>query len=202
VSADLLEAREEAAAFLARQGARVQEVSLPGLRRSLQIWSSMMGAAEGKSFRELMGNGKRFSSSREMARWFLGRSPHTLPGLFLTVAERGSGLFPGLARRFVEEGRALREELSRLLGPDGVLLYPPYVSTAPKHNKPMLPPFNWVYTAILNVMELPVTQVPLGLDGEGLPLGVQVAGNHGRDHVTIAVALALEQEFGGWVPPA
>ncbi len=50
-------------------------------------------------------------------------------------------------------------------------------------------------------MELPVTQVPLGLGGEGLPLGVQVAASHGGDHRTIAVALELERAFGGWVPP-
>jgi hypothetical protein len=30
---------------------------------------------------------------------------------------------------------------------------------------------------------------------------VQVVGVHGDDHVTIGVALALEQIFGGWVPP-
>ncbi len=201
VSGELLQVREDAAAFLGRQGAHVQAVSLKSLGRSMEIWSSMMGAAEGKSFRELMGNGKPFHSSWELARWFTGRSPHTLPGIVLTIMERISGLVPSMAGKFVEQGRQLREELSGLLGPDGVFLYPPYTSAAPKHNKPLWPPFNWVYTAILNVMELPVTQVPMGLDREGLPLGVQVAGNHGRDHVTIAVALALEKEFGGWVPP-
>jgi fatty acid amide hydrolase 2 len=61
--------------------------------------------------------------------------------------------------------------------------------------------FKWVYTAIFNVMELPVTAVPLGLSREELPLGVQVAALHGNDHLTIAVALALEKELGGWVPP-
>ena len=35
----------------------------------------------------------------------------------------------------------------------------------------------------------------------GLPLGVQVAGAPGSDHVTIRVAEALEDAFGGWVPP-
>jgi hypothetical protein len=39
----------------------------------------------------------------------------------------------------------------------------------------------------------PVTQVPLGLNRRGLPLGVQVAANHGRHHVTIAVAQFLER---------
>jgi fatty acid amide hydrolase 2 len=54
----------------------------------------------------------------------------------------------------------------------------------------------------MNVMELPITQVPLGLNAEGLPLGVQVIGIHGNDHVTIAAALELEKIFGGWVQPA
>jgi fatty acid amide hydrolase 2 len=60
----------------------------------------------------------------------------------------------------------------------------------------------WVYTAILNVMQLPVTQVPLGLDPRGLPLGVQVAAGHGHDHLTLAVAHELERAFGGWVRPS
>ncbi len=201
VAEDLLQSREDAAAFLGRMGACVKPLSLSKLRRSLEIWSSMLGAAGGKTFRELMGNGKPFHSSLELARWLTGRSPYTLPGIVLTIAERGSGLFPRMAQKLVEQGKELRTELSGVLGADGVLLYPPYTSAAPRHNKPMWPPFNWVYTAIMNVMELPVTQVPMGLNREGLPLGVQVVGNHGCDHLTIAVALELEKEFGGWVPP-
>ena len=48
---------------------------------------------------------------------------------------------------------------------------------------------------------MPVTQVPLGLGDDGLPLGVQVAAGDGNDHLSIAVALELEKVFGGWVPP-
>lgn len=32
-----------------------------------------------------------------------------------------------------------------------------------------------------------------------MPVGVQVAARRGNDHLTISVASALEQEFGGWV---
>ena len=60
---------------------------------------------------------------------------------------------------------------------------------------------HFAYTAILNMMEFPVTQVPLGLNEKGLPLGVQVAALHGNDHMTIAAAGELEKAFGGWVPP-
>ena len=40
--------------------------------------------------------------------------------------------------------------------------------------------------------------VPLGFDADGLPLSVQVIGRRGADALTIAVAGALEQDFGGW----
>ena len=51
-------------------------------------------------------------------------------------------------------------------------------------------------TAIFNVMELPATQVPLGLDNAGRPLGVQVVADEGQDHLTIAVAIALANAGG------
>ena len=54
---------------------------------------------------------------------------------------------------------------------------------------------------VFNLAGVPVTQVPLGLGRGGLPLGVQVVAAPGGDDRTIAVALALEEEFGGWVPP-
>jgi fatty acid amide hydrolase 2 len=54
---------------------------------------------------------------------------------------------------------------------------------------------------VFNLVGVPVTEVPLGLNPEGLPLGVQVAAAPDRDHVAIATALALERAFGGWVPP-
>ena len=55
--------------------------------------------------------------------------------------------------------------------------------------------------ALFNLIGLPVTEVPLGLNEAGLPLGVQVAAGRDRDHVAIAVAAELERAFGGWVPP-
>ena len=58
-----------------------------------------------------------------------------------------------------------------------------------------------MYTGIFNVLEMPVTQVPLGLDDRGLPLGVHVAARNGNDGLTIGVAKTLEDALGGWVPP-
>lgn len=55
--------------------------------------------------------------------------------------------------------------------------------------------------AIFNVLGLPVTQCPLGLSSEGLPLGFQLVAASYNDRLTLAVARYLEEAFGGWVPP-
>ncbi len=201
VSDDLLSAQGRVAEFLESRGAKVHRIELPTLKRSLDIWSSMMELASDTSYATMLGNGRPVYAIVEIVRWLLRRSPYTLPSIALVGLERLASMFEARARRFAELGHTLKSELVERLGPKGILLYPSYASPAPKHFQPLMPPFNWVYTAILNVMELPVTQCPLGLNEAGLPLGVQVGALHGNDHVTIAVAHALEEEFGGWVPP-
>lgn len=64
--------------------------------------------------------------------------------------------------------------LQELLGDDGILLVPPCSSAALYHNQTLTKPFILTYTAIFNILGVPVTQVPLGLGSWGVPLGVQV----------------------------
>jgi fatty acid amide hydrolase 2 len=201
VSDDVRASVERAAEALSQAGARVIPTRIPGLRRSFDIWSSMLSEAGGPKFAELMGQGVAIRSGRELVRWAMGRSKHTLPAIGLAILEKAPALTRARTQRFVEEGHRLRAEIASAIGPDGVMLYPPYATTAPRHHVSLVPPFKWIYTAVMNALELPVTQTPLGLDRRGLPLGVQVVGAHGRDAVTIGVAMELERRFGGWVPP-
>lgn len=149
----------------------------------------------------LFAGGRKKTILGELARAVLRRGDHTLPALALAAIEQIPKLLPGDTGKYVTEGLALKDELAERIG-DGVMLYPTYTRPAPKHRMPMLTPLDWSYTALINVMELPSTQVPLGLGSEGVPLGCQVIGRHGQDHRTIAVAMELERGFGGWVPPA
>jgi fatty acid amide hydrolase 2 len=200
VNPDLVAAQRRAVASLRALGATVRPASLAALRHSFDIWAAMLSEARQVPFRTLLAGGGAFSTPREVARAVGGRSPYTYPALGLAVIERWPDLLPSRGRKFAAMGRALREDLHALVG-DGVLFYPSFPSVAPRHNAPLLRPFQFAYTAILNVMELPATQVPLGLDAYGMPLGVQVAAGPGNDHLTIAVARHLETAFGGWVPP-
>jgi len=175
-------------------------VRIPALKKGVLYWSTMLSAAGGPSFASMLWDGERRSLVRELAKVALGRSPHTLPAVMLAGLEEIPKRFAGGDAAVVREGEHLKRELVDRIG-DGVMLYPTYTRPAPRHRMPLLTPIDWAYTALINVMELPSTQVPLGLGRERVPLGCQVIGRHFEDHRTVAVALELERAFGGWVPP-
>lgn len=203
VSKSMQNAQERAARALASSGARIERRQIPALKRSIEIWSAMLHESSGRSFYELMAEGGDFKPLREIGKIAIGRpSNYTLPGLFLCLLEQVPTILgEGRTKRILDLGRELRAELEGLLGDDGVMLFPSYPTVAPKHHAPLLVPFKWIYTGIFNVMEMPVTQVPMGLDEHDVPLGVQVAASNRGDATTIAVAMELEKRIGGWVPP-
>jgi fatty acid amide hydrolase 2 len=188
-----------AAAALAARGARFGTLSAPKLRHAFEIWGAMMSAAAGASYAEVLGGGTPIKAGRELLRWTVGRSRHTLPALVLTLLERLPAAMGGRFEAMAKAGPELRAELESALGPRGVLLHPPYSRPAPIHSGALLTPLDFICTGIFNVLEFPVTQVPVGFDPRGLPVGVQVAGRRGNDRLTIAVAAAIEDELGGWV---
>jgi fatty acid amide hydrolase 2 len=187
-----------AAAALKGRGADVRELDVPRMKKAFMIWSAMMTMGGGPSYAEVLGNGTPIKPFVELARGLLGRSKHTLPAVAIVAAEQVANLLPGSIDKSVAEGRALQAELEEVLGPRGVLLHPPYSRPAPKHGRPLLTPFDFVCTGLFNVLEFPSTVVPMGFDPDGLPTSVQVIGRRGNDHLTVAVARALEEDFGGW----
>src|SRR5436305_13361355 len=127
-------------------------------------------------------------------------SPHTLPTRLTLAAELLPQLQPKTAEKLVETGRKLASAIVEAIG-DGVILHPAHARLARRHGRTVGRPWLFTPAAMFNLAGVPVTEVPLGLSAQGLPLGVQVAAGTDRDHVSIAVALELERVFGGWVPP-
>ena len=95
----------------------------------------------------------------------------------------------------------LRRMIQETMGPGGVLLWPVFPTTAPKHG------FAWKlskspnYTAVFNGLGFPALAMPVGLSKNELPLSVQIIGQPNEDETVLAVAAALEREFGGWRRP-
>jgi fatty acid amide hydrolase 2 len=113
------------------------------------------------------------------------------------VAEAGASR----AAQLRQHRDALRAQIEGKLGPRGVLMCPPYPRPAPRHHRPLLRPLAFAYCGIFNVLELPSTAVPTGLDDTGLPIGVQVVGPRFADPLTLWVAERIEALTGGWSLP-
>ena len=87
---------------------------------------------------------------------------------------------------------------------DGIMILPSLPTSAPHHGPLpfLLRAAECGATALLNVMEFPSCALPLGLDENGLPVGVQVIANHGNDHLCLSFACYLEGiGISKWSPP-
>jgi amidase len=62
-------------------------------------------------------------------------------------------------------------------------------------------PDQLAWPGIATLPGLPSTAIPLGLNAQGLPLGVQIVGPWLEDRTPLKLAELIEQEFGGFVPP-
>lgn len=59
-----------------------------------------------------------------------------------------------------------------------------------------------IYLLIPSAFNLPATNVPLGLNSQGLPIGIQVIAAPFQDKLCFAIAEFLEKRFGGWISPS
>jgi len=201
ISNEMDRARSRVVEHLVSLGAQVERPNFKQLKNSFEIWGSMMHEAAETPFSVHMGDGTAVSPVAETLKLLVGKSDHTFPAVLLGLLEGVTDFPPGRAAKWRKVGLELRTQVHDLLRDDGILVYPSYPVTAPKHNQPLRRPSRFVYTGILNVLHLAATQVPLGLDSGGLPLGTQVAATPGLDHLTIGVAMELERAFGGWTAP-
>lgn len=196
-------AQRKCADQLEKQGALIREPNIKKLNAWITgIYLNMLEAETDTPFEMILGGGKPINMASEIIKMLLQKSVYTLPGLYLAILERLNKPMQSIAKKYIEKGKALKAELISLIGPDGLMLHPSYPIAAPYHHTTMLTANLCTgFMAMFNFLEFPVTQVPLGLDDDGLPLGAQVAALPGNDHMTIAAAMELERAFGGWVPP-
>ncbi|MGS2810694.1 amidase [Nocardia sp. MW-W600-9] len=194
VGREVLAARDRAAAALESAGAEIVRVRTRSLRM-IGLFTTMVLAKEtGISFAEIMrGEGADILAPRRLG-------DHTLPTRLLALGELLAARVPaGPARRITGAAHEAAAEIAETIG-DG-LLHPTLTSVAPRHGRTTGQPWRTDAVAPFSLAGLPVTQVPLGRGAQGLPLGVQVVAGAGRDHLSIAAALTLQDAFGGWVRP-
>jgi fatty acid amide hydrolase 2 len=199
VSRELRAARLRAADALEQAGAIVETASLKSMKKALELYLAVLKLEAGVNVTQLIvDEGSAHVSLRGGLR---RKGPHTRALRLLLMSEWLTGKMPqGRFRKAIAARQAFADEVAGVIG-DGVLLHPTHPRVAPRHGKTVGRPWVLTTTAVFNLAGTPVAQVPLGLNPQGLPLGVQVAAGPDNDHVAVAVALELERAFGGWVPP-
>ena len=192
--------------FNTRFNSQAQQVVFEDFRFAAKMFLSSMAQAGGEPVIKSINEGLpgQLNVYWEFLKAMFGFSSHTR---HITTFALVQHHVPPPDSKWVKDNVAmagrLRNEITTLLGPNGILIMPAYPDAVPKHGTTLLNNQNIMYFTILNVLGLPATQIPIGLDREkGTPLGIQVTSNKYNDHLCIEAAIILEKLFGGWVPPA
>ncbi|KAK5641912.1 hypothetical protein RI129_010459 [Pyrocoelia pectoralis] len=180
-----------------------QKVTMTRFQNGVAMWMAGMHTGDGPTLGEKMTNlNGSINVPLEFFKWCFRASNHTFLGIVSCAIDSFAPNSNDPKHIYMtKETEMLQRELSDLMGDDGVFIFPTHPTSALYHNETIIKPWNFIYTGIINVLEFPATHCPLGLDSNGLPIGVQVVANNNNDRLCFAVAEELERAFGGWVPP-
>lgn len=137
----------------------------------------------------------------ELLKYITGQSDSIMPSVIISTFQYAMRSLPKSRQQKLDNICIdLKEEITKILGTNGVLLYPSFPASANKHYEIYYKLIDTTYLMVFNTLGLPVTQVHTGFDKNDLPIGIQVVTNTGNDHLSIAVAKEIEKKFGGWIP--
>lgn len=94
----------------------------------------------------------------------------------------------------------IKEDVAKALASVDVIITPTTPSTAfriGEKRNPLEMYLSDLFTAMANLSGVPALSLPCGVDGLGLPIGLQIMGNHFQEELILQVAYALEQDLGG-----
>ena len=191
VRSDLVAAIEEVARYLSRLGLRVVHRQPPGLERAEPIYSrirSMDGLSE---IREIVGN-READLSPWLQHLLLTAKAETISTLLSINVERD-----WLRAHFLE----FMTSYQVLLMPVAALPAFPLGQRSFQIDGIDLPYLQvGACCRAISLFGCPAAVVACGRSTEGLPIGIQIVCPPFMDHIALAVASLIEQEFGPSVP--
>uniref|UniRef100_A0A182K3C3 Amino acid transporter transmembrane domain-containing protein n=1 Tax=Anopheles christyi TaxID=43041 RepID=A0A182K3C3_9DIPT len=134
----------------------------------------------------------------ELLKVMLRQSEHTFATIFMYMLSASKATVSAKNRaRYLRMADELRQEFtaSDKLATDGVFLMPSFPKPALRHYESFGHVTGFMYTMIINALGFPATQVPLGFNRDGLPVGIQVVAGPNQDRLCLAVAQELEKAF-------
>ncbi len=201
-----------ALAALEQAGAELVEVSIPSLEAAIAVYYVIATS-------EASANLARFDGVR-----YGRRSPHAASLAEVYYDSRSEGFGAEVKRRIMlgtfalssgyyeaYYGKAcavlaqMRGELTTALGRADVVVTPTTPSAAFRLGEKLADPLAMylsdIFTTPASLVGLPAVAVPSGLDGQGLPLSLQVMGRPFEEATVFRAARAFERQVGWQVAP-
>ncbi len=181
-SPEIVAAIRQCAEFLSQSGMQVEERRPPGMDEAYELELALLGAdgVEGVGSTDVHPFLTHFVEQMR---------PHRATG-----AE--------LAKRW-QQWDEYRRNLRRFFREYDAILCPVYTQVALKHGESILQEnfCGFSYTMAWSVAEAPAATVRCA-SHEGLPVNVQIVAKPWDDMLTLEIARAIEERFGGWQPNA
>lgn len=195
--------------FKEKYETNVSKVSFPSLSESFDIFVENFKIENEPSFASQLVEEKHEPNMWiELIKKCFGNSKFTWPMIILSIFDSQNNQINQTTKEYVAKADKLRKDMIDMFetkhdanNEGSIFLYPTHPEVALKHHTTISKANNTSYTSVFNILGIPVTQVPLGLNREGLPIGIQIVATPFCDHLTLAAAVELEMNFGGWVPP-
>lgn len=164
------------------------------------VSASVAGVASVES--RVFGEDSDTSALKEFFYSLFGWSQYSLPAVTTVLVEKYLGpKSKSDAEPFICIQRQMEKDFQNLLQDDCIFILPTLPQPAAFHYANIVRAQNCGYVATFNTLGLPATHCPVGLDKEGLPVGIQVVSGWRNDYLNLAVAREIEREFGGWICP-
>ncbi|KZC10724.1 PREDICTED: fatty-acid amide hydrolase 2-B-like [Dufourea novaeangliae] len=202
-TSDIRQKIKEGTRYLAENGARVEHLSQEWVSKMHVCLMGCCGHIKvPDSILEAQNPGGKRRPILEMIKALFGLSRCTIHLALVVFTSYLHGFIPLSKLDGVTKTKEnLRRKFNTLLGSDAVFIYPTFPQPTSYPEIIFLQTDSSVYVALANMLHLPSTHVPMGLNRDGLPIGLQVTAASHQDRLCLAVARELEKAFGGWTPP-
>ena len=163
-------------------GVRVRPLHLPELDNCLAMFSAAASKCNNASLVEDSGLS---CVSAELLKMLIGRSSYTFPVLVQSLLERTQNVANCLSSSddpepnhgkdlIISDLELLKNKVHNILGDSGLLLCPAHPTPPPYHYQSYSKPFNFLHTAVFNMLGLPATVIPVGASQSRLEWGPSV----------------------------
>lgn len=190
----------EVAQALMSLGCTIKEFDRRFFVHAVELWGAEVKRTKTTKFSELLSPDNKIQYAKELLHIFTGQPHYTFSNLAVALLEDVlvSPQYPELQ---FQEHEQMKQRLLSLLDDQSILILPVHPRVAPKHNVSKLTPFDFIYTGIFTSLGFPAVSIPLGLNAQGLPTGIQIVARPSCDHLCFRMATVLENLFGGWIAP-